>query len=353
MSERTRGQPINWYWIPVDRELIAALSRRSDWLGALQTLGFLAVLACTGSLAYYSAAHFPSYATIALLFLHGTCWAFLANAVHELSHGSVFATLPLNRVFLALFGFLRWINPVLFWTSHGEHHKFAQYPSDDLESGSFAAVTLREYLMKAVINLEGLRWAITSTLRHAQGRVAGEWEEHLFPDSKPELRYQLTVWARAFLAGHVILLVVALYFHLWMLPVVTTLAPFYGGALQWICNQSQHAGLPGEVPDFRLCSRTIYLNPVLEFMYWHMNYHTDHHIYAAVPCYRLARLHRALRADLPPCPRGLLATWREIIGTWRKQRSDPSYRFIAAVPPRRGRVAPAAPRPVAGSAAPE
>ncbi len=130
---------------------------------------------------------------------------------------------------------------------------------------------------------------------------------------------------------------VALYFRLWMLPVVVTLAPFYGRGIQWLCNESQHMGLPGNVPDFRLCSRTIYLNPVLQFLYWHMNYHTEHHIYAAVPCYRLARLHRLIKADLPPCPRGLVAVWRQIAATLRRRRVEPGYQFMAQVPPRRNR----------------
>ena len=82
-------------------------------------------------------------------------------------------------------------------------------------------------------------------------------------------------------------------------------------------------GLPGNVPDFRLCGRTIYLNPVLQFLYWHMNYHTDHHIYAAVPCYRLVSLHRLIEADLPPCHRGVVAVWREIAAPLRRRAAEP------------------------------
>jgi fatty acid desaturase len=61
------------------------------------------------------------------------------------------------------------------------------------------------------------------------------------------------------------------------------------------------------VSDFRLSTRTIILNPLLRFLYWHMNFHIEHHKYAAVPCYRLGTLHRLIRHDLPPSPRGLLA----------------------------------------------
>lgn len=342
MNERIRGQPIDWYWIPIDRQALAALCRKSDALAALQTFGFFAVLACTGSLAYYSAAHWPWYATVALLFLHGNCWAFLSNAFHEFSHGTVFATSFLNRFFLGLIGFLTWNNPTLFWASHTEHHKFTMHQPDDLELLPEASITLREFLGFAIVNPRGLLRTLYNTLRYGLGDMRGTWEQQLFPPEKAELRRSLARWSWAILAAHLTLVAVSLYLHLWMLPVVVTLAPFYGRGIQWLCNESQHIGLPGNVADFRLCSRTIYLNPMLRFMYWHMNYHTDHHIYAAVPCYRLGRLHQLIKADLPTCHRGLWSVWREIRTTLARRKTEPGHQFIADCPPRRTRNARAA-----------
>ena len=117
-----------------------------------------------------------------------------------------------------------------------------------------------------------------------------------------------------------------------MLPVVVSLAPFYGGGLHYLCNNSQHAGLRDNVPDYRLCCRTIYLNPFFRFLYFHMNYHTEHHMYAAVPCYNLPRLHRLIRHEMPACPRGLIATWRGIAQTLKRQAADPTYQFTATLP---------------------
>lgn len=338
MSERSRGQPIEWYWIPIDRQALAALCRRSDLLGTLQTLGFFGVLACTATATYYSSGHWPWYVTAVLLALHGTSWAFLSNAFHEFSHGTVFATAWLNRFFLGLVSFLSWNNPVLFWTSHTEHHKFTLHQPDDLELTEGTRITIAQFLRFAIFNPEGFVRTLYNTLRYGTGRMQGAWEQQLFPPEAIERRRSLARWAWAILAGHVALVAVSLYFRLWMLPVLITLAPFYARGLQYLCNESQHIGLPGNVPDFRLCSRTIYLNPVLAFMYWHMNYHIDHHIYAAVPCYRLARLHQLIKADLPYCHRGLLSAWREIATTFARQRADPGYRFFADVPPRRSRL---------------
>jgi fatty acid desaturase len=86
------------------------------------------------------------------------------------------------------------------------------------------------------------------------------------------------------------------------------------------------------VPDFRLCCRTIGLNPFLSFMYWQMNYHIEHHMYAAIPCYNLPKLHALMKGQLPPTPDGLAATWTQIAAILKRQKEDPSYQFTAPLP---------------------
>ena len=129
-----------------------------------------------------------------------------------------------------------------------------------------------------------------------------------------------------------LLTVISIALGWWMLPVLITLAPFYGGWLLFLCNNTQHVGLQDNAPDFRLCTRTIILNPFVRFLYWHMNYHIEHHMYAAVPCYHLGQLHALIADDLPDCPVGLVATWKAIIPILREQKRDPSYQYIPTLP---------------------
>ena len=56
-----------------------------------------------------------------------------------------------------------------------------------------------------------------------------------------------------------------------------------------------------------------------------MNLHTEHHMYAAVPCYRLAELHAAIKHDAAVPPDGLAAVWRVIADALAKQAVDPTY----------------------------
>lgn len=334
MDAAVKKSKIAWYRSPVDRETLAKLNQRSDLKGFAQTLGHLGLLALTGGAAWYSANHWPLWATLLLLFFHGTFYAFLLNGFHELCHSSVFKTKWLNTAFLYFISFIGWMNPLLFWASHQEHHKYTLHPPDDLEVVLPVELTLRSFLQTALVNPWGLWGRVKGVVRLSLGKLEGEWENALFPASNPQARARLFNWARVLLFGHLLLVVVSLLLGWYMLPVIVTLAPFYGGWLLYLCNNTQHVGLQDNVPDFRLCCRTIILNPFVRFVYWHMNFHTEHHMYAAVPCYNLGKLHQAIRADLPHCPVGLVETWREIIPILQRQRVDPTYEYVPELPVR-------------------
>ena len=332
------GMPkIDWYRSPLSREQLARFNRRSDTKGMLQTGGYLGLLAVTGTAAFLAAGRLPWPAVVALLLFHGTCCSFLINAFHELVHGSVFRTPLLNRVFLAIVSFLGWHNPAGFWASHRVHHKYTLYPAVDPEGQPSASPrpdreVLIDLLRGGIVDPLKLYGTVKGKLRLSLGRLRGEWEQRLFPPSEPQLRRQLFLWSRVVLIGHLAVVAVSFAFGLWLLPVVVSLGPFYGCALYMLCNTTQHAGLADNVPDFRLNSRTLILSPFVRFLYWHMNYHIEHHMYVAVPCYHLGALHRAIRHDLPYCPRGLFATWRHIAGILKRQAREPAFRHVPAIP---------------------
>ena len=340
-SEEKKSPSVKWYRTPVDPVELKRLHRRSDLRGFAQTFGHLGLLALTGTLAFYAAGHWPWPVVAGLVFLHGTFYAFLPNGVHELGHGTVFRTKWLNALFDRVLSFLGWINFELFEASHIMHHRYTLHPPDDQEVVLPMRVMVKHFFLQSFVNPASLLQTIKSTIHVARRRlhtnVAGAelndgWMLKLFPASEPEKRRKPVRWAQILLAGHALILVTSIYFHLWMLPLLTTFAPFYGAWLFFLCNNTQHIGLQDNVPDFRLCSRTFTMNPFVTFLYWHMNYHIEHHMYAAVPCYHLAALHARIRHDLPPCPHGLLATWQEIAAIQKRQDADPTYQHIAPLP---------------------
>lgn len=323
------GKSIQWYRTPLDRETLTLLNIRSDLKGFLQAGSHLGLLIATGTTACLVAGKWPWWALMILLFLHGTLHAFIINGFHELIHGTVFNSKRLNKIFLGLFSFFGMYNPVAFKASHNEHHKYTLHPPADLEVVLPITLTLSGFLKMAFINPWGLKWAFIEHIRLSTGRLNGAWEHALFPESATALKRDLRRWSQIILIGHVLIAALALALGYWMIPIVITLAPFYGQGLQWLCNTTQHTGLTNNVADFRLCCRTIYLNPLLEFLYWHMNYHTEHHMFAAVPCYNLKRLNTLIRHDLPYCPNGLVATWTQISSILHRQKLEPDYQYRA------------------------
>lgn len=323
---------ISWYRVPVPRAELNALYQRSDLQGTLQVAGHLGLVAVTGLTAWYAAPRLPLPILLLILFLHGTFYAFLFNGSHELSHNTVFKTRSLNFLFMRIFSFLVWRNHLMFSTSHVEHHKYTLHPPDDLEVELPMELTPAGFLKNAVVSPWNFFDALKVTVRLSFGRLDGDWEHALFPPQAAQRRRQLFAWARLLLGGHALILALSLILGWWLLPVLTTLAPFYGGCLRYLCNNLQHAGLQDNVPDFRLCCRTVLLNPFTSFLYWQMNYHTEHHMYAGVPCYNLPKLHRLIEPEMPPCKRGLLSAWIEIIDIMRKQKADPLYQHVPNLP---------------------
>jgi len=325
-------QPVEWYRTALSKEDMKGLHRRSDVIGSLQSLGFLGAIALTAVSAFVAAARLPVWAVVPFIFAHGMVCSFLLNAVHELCHGTVFRTKALNAIFVRVFSFIGWINFEMFWDSHERHHRYTLHPPDDLEVVLPMRLFVRHFLLQGFVDPVGAWNTFRKTWRIAGGRMEGQWELTLYPVGRPEIRGPAVWWARFLLIGHGLILGFSIWRHIWILPILSTLAPFYGGWLFMLCNNAQHMGLRDNVTDFRLCCRTITLNPIAQFLYWHMNFHTEHHMYAAVPCYRLGRLHRLIKHDLPPCPRGLISTWREIAAIQRRQEIDPAFQCTPPLP---------------------
>lgn len=331
MSTQTTDRTIPWRRTPLPAEKLKSLNERSDGKAWIQAGGYLGLLLVTGSLSYLAWSMQNWWLLGAFLFLHGTVAAFCINGVHELVHGTVFKTPWLNTAFAYIFAFIGWINHRFFWLSHTEHHKYTLHAPDDLEVVVPIKQTLDGWFKGAFISLYS--WQVFwNMIRYASGQLKGEWAHILLPEEAKKKRAYVFNWARMVVGGHLLIAVVSIATGNWIIPVIVSLTPAYGGWLFLLCNNTQHVGLNEDVNDFRLNSRTIYLHPVVEFLYWRMNYHIEHHMYAAVPCYNLPKLHDAIKHELPRTPNGLIETWIEIGYIMLQQKRDPNYRFVPELP---------------------
>ena len=110
------------------------------------------------------------------------------------------------------------------------------------------------------------------------------------------------------------------------------LPKFYGRTLHKLVSFTQHAGLARDIKDHRYTTREMYLNPILSFLYWKMEYHVTHHMFPTVPSYNLDKLHHHIKDQLPKTNDGLIDAYKEILPAIMKQTEDSSYFFKKEVP---------------------
>jgi len=330
--------PIQWYRTPVEKPVMKELTQRSDVRGFVQCLSVLLLSGTTGALAFYSARHWSVPVTVLTVYLHGMCYFFHGAhaAIHDLSHGTPFKTRGLNEFFLGLFGFISWTNTVRYRTSHMQHHQLTTHTGRDLEVSLPWKVSRLEWLGYWTFDWKLFTGNLDILLRHSFGRLKGDWEHRLFPESNPELRRSLFNRARFVLAGQLAIAAAILYSGEWILLALFTFAPFIGGILAWAVTIPQHAGLPPDTPDFRLNCRSVRVHPLIRFLHWQMDYHVEHHMYAAVPFFNLKKLRRVIEKDLPSYE-GLLATWKHLLPVMRRQKTDPADCTIPLLPTDSGR----------------
>lgn len=344
---------VDWVRVPVEPALLKELNTTSDWKGWLQAGGHLLLTLCSGA-GVFALWHYELYGwLVPALFIHGNIQGMLASGVHELVHERVFTTRCYNRWFLAINSFLTNWNYPFFEISHKDHHRYTLNQPHDLEvvlpsvevlskrkpetTGQALKRWLQFYFAwSGIVPTIRLHWAFAKGGYQRNGEPGGlfseTWCQHMFSRMNEAERLAVKRWSQIFLIGHALVIIVFCALGLWIIPVLVTFGSYFGGLLGYLTGAPQHEGLKDSVNDFRLCCRTYTCSKFFQFLYWNMNYHTEHHMYAAVPCYNLPKLHEAIKAYLPPVHTSLYSTWAEITLIHHRQLFDPTYQYEQPLP---------------------
>jgi len=352
LAEIRKSLRIKWYRCPIDTSTLHQLLGRDDRRGFLQAGGHFLLWVLTASILYWCFSSSNWLLLPVALFLHGTVASFFkGTSVHELGHGTVFKTPWLNKFFLYLFSSISWWDHFDYASSHTYHHRYTLHPEGDRENLlPLSPLVGRTFLLQLLtINLwtapgrtfskGGLVNTVIATFRSAFDRPgeinvpSGEWLHTLHQD-QPEQYKRSVWWSRWLLILHGSVLVLSLWSGQWIWVLIISAGSYTANWLSYLLGMTQHCGLKENDTDFRKSVRSIKINPLFAFLYWHMNWHTEHHMFAGVPCYNLKALHDAVKEDMP-APRTLLEAWREMIDTWRKQQEDEKYYFDTPVPARK------------------
>lgn len=366
LAEVRKTLRVQWYRCPIEFARLRELSERSDAQGWFQAGGHLALFAVTGTSVFLLWSQQLWLGFALALFAHGTVGSFFVGvAPHELGHGTVFRTRWLNKLFMYLFSLLSWWDPFDYASSHTYHHRYTLHPDGDRENLLPLEPSVASTFMLQLFTLNlltrpgrtfgkgGLLSTLLVTFRSAFGLVGStevpinEWLRALHSDQPAEHRKSMW-WSRTLLLFHGSVLAVAIATGLWVLPLIISLSGFIANWLSYFVGLTQHCGLRDNIPDFRKNTRSIRLDPLSSFLYWRMNWHIEHHMYAGVPCYNLRKLYAEIADDMPE-PRTLVGAWREMREAWRRQQSEPGYQFDTPLPVTAKRVREGTPDALEGS----
>ena len=341
LADVRKNMQIPWYRCPIERTTLRELTEPNDSKGFFQAIGHLGLWVTTGSVAYYLFNQQLWWGFFIALFLHGTIASHFTAPHHELCHTTVFKTKWLNDVFLRIFSLFGWFNFYIYKFSHSYHHRFTLFIQGDREEVMPATPSLRVlYLLQLfTVNITGgyQSRGLIPTSKNMIKIAANQfdnpfnsWGKELYEDH-PEERRKAARWARIVLLFHSAVIIASIAIGEPILAVLISGSVFIANWHRYFVGVPMHCGLRSDVADFRKCVRTITLDPISEFLYWHMNWHLEHHMYAAVPCYHLKKLHQTVADDMPK-PRTLIGAWREMRATWKRQQADPDYAYDTPVP---------------------
>lgn len=315
-----------WYHSEVPRNEMKALMQRRDGPALRDTALWFALLfsSAIGGIYFWG-----TWACVPFFFVYGVIYGSSTDSRwHECGHGTAFRTGWMNDVIYNIASFMVIRNPVTWRWSHARHHTDTYIVGRDAEiSWMRPPKVLRPAL--AFFDVMGAFLSLNILVRNAAGTLSPDEKNYI-----PEAEWPKVVFAaRVHLAIYAATVVTALAMWSFLPLMLIGLPRIYGSCHMVLCGILQHAGLADNVLDYRLNSRTVYMNPVSRYLYWNMNYHVEHHMFPMVPYHALPRLHDLIKHDLPPPNTSILDAYREVLASLRRQRIDPEYAYCKELPP--------------------
>jgi fatty acid desaturase len=313
-----------WYSCPIPRKRLKELMQRRDGPAIRDTIIWFAAFAVTGGLGYLS---WGTWWAVPCFIAYGALYGSSSDSRwHECGHGTAFKTRWMNDVIYQIACFMVLREPTPWRWSHTRHHTDTLIVGRDPEIAVPRPPDIAGILMSLLILKSGPK-EIGRIFMHCLGKIHPE-EEYIPESEYPKVFRTARIWVAIWAA-----VVVACFATGSILPAmyVGILPSVYGGWLYLVFGLTQHAGMAEDVLDHRLNSRTVYMNPVLRFLYWNMNYHVEHHMFPLVPFHALPALHAEIKHDLPTPSPSIIAAFREFVPVLREQRRNPDCYVVREI----------------------
>lgn len=285
------------------RQELKEMMRRSDGPATVRLIGWIMLVATTGSMVWLSMA---TWWLVPAMFLHGVVLVHHFSLQHECCHYTVFKTRWVNDLVGNICGFIIMLPNRHFRYEHCDHHTYTQLHGEDPE------------LVPLPDSLSGYFWYISSVPywkakftelgRHIAGHLSEEEKRFV-----PREEYKTVIWeARLMVMGYIAILLLCVVTGWWAPLWYWWIPVLLGEPVMRFIRMTEHVGRPN-IRDMKENTRSNLVTWPMRFLCWNMNYHAEHHYASSVPFYALPRLHTKLQGYIYVEKRGYLGAHIDII----------------------------------------
>ena len=213
----------------------------------------------------------------------------LFHLLHECIHDTPFRNQRLNSIVGAICGLILLLPSEWFRYFHRDHHRYTQIEGKDPELETNKPETRTQWLL----HISGIPVFI-SLLKVNVRCVTNKVNDSFLPsDAQQTVVKQARIMAGIYITLLLCSVILQNYtlLAIWTVPLITG-QPFlrlYLLAEHTLCKNTD---------NMLMNTRTVLSNPIVRWFTWNMPYHTEHHVYPAVPFHQLPALHKKMAGYL-------------------------------------------------------
>ncbi len=243
-----------------------------------------------------------------LLLPQGLLLVSLFHLLHECIHDTPFRNRRLNSVVGAICGFILLLPSEWFRYFHRDHHRYTQIEGKDPELETKKPETRIQWLL----HISG--FPVFISLLKVNARCAtNKVSESFIPASAQQ---SVIKQARIMAGLYSTLVLCSVIFQNYTLLTIWTVPLITGQPFLRLYLLAEHT-LCENTDDMLMNTRTVLTNPIVRWFTWNMPYHTEHHVYPAVPFHQLPALHIKMTAWLNNTDRSYVEFNRRLYNTLR------------------------------------
>lgn len=283
--------------INIDRETLVILNKKNNFKSALWLiLHFTTLMSFFAfSMKYLFSGEYLLFTIFYLIAGFISSFTGLCGATHEFYHNTVFKNRRLNQFFYKFLCIINFINYEYNSISHKLHHKYNSYDDSDSEK-SLEKISYLDLVFNLTINFPNLINRSKYLILNALGTFPNSITNKFIKESE-KAKSKVTNVARIIIAYYFITITISIIFKVTYIYLLFIITPFVMNFWVDMISRAQHYGLKKNSDNIFETTRTVYLNKILSFLNWNMNYHVEHHLYPTVPFYNLGKLNNLIHKN--------------------------------------------------------